>query len=229
MSEDHNEKSPAVVGTMPTIRLFPLPDHVFLPDLPTPYRVFEPRYKQLIEDLLKLPENERWIAIPCIDDPVSPGFCPISTVGKVVEIQDEDQGVYNILVRGVFRAKLTEISSQHPYRLARVRPWPDLGYVDQSLVSKRFATIFQMVLTLNGFMPDTVRVVTQALRGSPDRSTLAYRLGSIFLSQTDLRLRLLEARNLEDRLAILEDALASVLAAAHHASSSETSVQHIEA
>ena len=39
--------APEVVG------LFPLADHVFLPGFPSPYRVFERRYRELVEDLLK--------------------------------------------------------------------------------------------------------------------------------------------------------------------------------
>ncbi len=41
-------------GLPRSVPVFPLPDHVFLPGVPVPYRIFEPRYRALVRDLLKL-------------------------------------------------------------------------------------------------------------------------------------------------------------------------------
>ena len=38
-----------------SIPIFPLPDHVLLPAIPTAYRIFEPRYRALVVDLQSQP------------------------------------------------------------------------------------------------------------------------------------------------------------------------------
>ena len=55
MARDIEQSS--VIQTLPNeVPLFPLPDHVFLPSIQAPYRVFEPRYRALVDALL---ERER--------------------------------------------------------------------------------------------------------------------------------------------------------------------------
>ena len=47
------------------VPLFPLPDHALLIGVPASYRVFEPRYRALVDDLLGIDDHEqRWLAIP---------------------------------------------------------------------------------------------------------------------------------------------------------------------
>lgn len=61
--------------------LFPLPGHVLLPGLAVPFRIFEPRYRALVRDLLAVRAERRWLAVPCLapgSDPAAdaPPFLP---------------------------------------------------------------------------------------------------------------------------------------------------------
>lgn len=208
-------------GEIPgSVRLFPLPDHVFLPDLPTPYRVFEPRYERLVEDLLELPQEDRWVGIPRLASgwqaayEGSPAIEPVATVGRLVGATRTDDGHYLVVVRGMIRALLTEVPSDRPYRRARLSPFSDAGASDEDRAAARFRTLRALFAALRPLLDDAVEPIAEAVRDAPDLSTAVYRLGSVFVVDADARQRLLEGRSLDERMAIVEEALAVALGVA---------------
>lgn len=200
------------------VSLFPLPEHVLLPDLPTPYRVFEPRYRQLITDLLELPEDERWIAIPKLAGHLEEGagseptFEPIATVGRLTSITSQPDGNFDIVVRGVSPAWLTEVAIDKPYRVAEVTPLPDVADAEEEVVARRYLTVLQIVSSITAYVEQAAKEIYEVIDSAPDRTTSVYRLASIFLHDIEWRQKFLESRSLERRLEILEDALSIVLA-----------------
>lgn len=200
------------------VPLFPLPDHIFLPDLPTPYYVIEEPERQLIEDLLEQPEELRWLSIPRLSTRTSDTrhdtlpFEPVATVGQVVHVLDLSAGHYHIVVRGVFRARLTELPSDKPYRMAFVEPWCDQEGVHEEALMLGDTDLPQLLASLAHQLGDAFTGIADAVRSSPDLSTAIYRLGAIFVLDLGWRQRLLEARQVGERLAIVEDALAATLA-----------------
>ena len=116
---------------LPTeVPLFPLPDHVLLPKVPAPYRVFEPRYRALVEHLLEQPEDHRWLSVPRLapgwksDYHGQPPIHQVATLGRITTCEALAGGHYFILVEGVARIQLTESVSKHPFRTARVQVLP---------------------------------------------------------------------------------------------------------
>jgi hypothetical protein len=208
------------MGIPDYVALFPLPEHVFLPDTPSGYRVFEPRYVQLIEDLLALDEGRRWIAIPKLaegwqkDYEGSPDFHAVATIGLVEEIVREDDGSFQIVVHGLHRARLVEQPSGRLYRLANVFPWPEDDASDAEEIAQRYGTVLQILSSLQIYLEEAAQIVGDALRDTSDLSATVFRLAAVFIQGTDRRQRLLEARSLAVRLRILEDALAVILATA---------------
>lgn len=211
-------------GELPEkVRLFPLPDHVLLPDLPSPYRVFEPRYLQLISDLKELPESERWIAMPRLapgwkeDYEGAPAFLRIATIGRVTELTVDEDGFDHIVVKGVERVRLYELPSDRLYRVARVALCPDYSEVDHDELRLHSNTIAQLVASLSPYLDENAQSLSGALEDAKDLDMMVYRLASIFLPNPDLRQRFLETRRLDLRLALLEDVMAATLALAHEA------------
>src|SRR5512139_2245554 len=106
-------------GELPrSVPLFPLPDHVFLPGVPAPYRIFEPRYRALVRDLLKLPPAERLLAIPRLSPgwrpeeyDGAPAFDPVATIGQVIHCAPLPDGEFHIVVQGISRVLLKEVPS----------------------------------------------------------------------------------------------------------------------
>jgi Lon protease-like protein len=202
-------------------RLFPLPDHVLLPGLPSPYRVFEPRYRQLVTDLKELPAEDRWIAMPRLapgwqkDYEGAPELERVTTIGLVIEMSVDEEGLDLLTVLGVKRVKIQELPSDRLYRVARVTPYPDLAPVDGSEITRRFETVFQLVSSLGPYIDSSSKVLVEAIAPTSDISRAVYQLGSLFLPDPDWRQRFLETRRIHQRLALLEEVLAATLALAH--------------
>jgi Lon protease-like protein len=89
--------------------IFPLPGTVFFPHTLLPLHVFEPRYRQLAEDVLR---SHLHIGIVCIDDARSDvavrGVARVSGVGRVVHHERLADGRYHMLLQGIARAELVE-------------------------------------------------------------------------------------------------------------------------
>lgn len=110
------------------VPIFPLPGTVFFPQTDLPLHLFEPRYRQMAEDA------ERWeqriaVVLLCGDWQKryrgSPDFEPIGTVGAVESLTRLPDGCFDLKLRGLYRARLEEIPSEHAYRVARAVPLPE--------------------------------------------------------------------------------------------------------
>jgi uncharacterized protein len=115
--------------------LFPLSDTVLLPHAILPLHIFEPRYCQMIDDCL---DQAGQVAMatyeggPCgngsfdddeLDRPVE--IRPFVCVGQIVQHEGLPDGRHNILLHGVCRARIIEISEpddERMYLLAELEP-----------------------------------------------------------------------------------------------------------
>jgi Lon protease-like protein len=90
-------------------RLFPLPDLIMFPHVMQPLHVFEPRYRELLNDAL----NSDGLIAMCMlapgwedDYEGRPPLLPHACLGKVVTYQRTDNGEYNILLLGMRRIRI---------------------------------------------------------------------------------------------------------------------------
>jgi Lon protease-like protein len=119
-----------------TARLFPLPNLVLFPHVVQPLHVFEPRYRAMTADALA---GDRLMALALLmpgwedDYDGRPAVHPVACLGRVVADQLLQDGRYNLLVRGVSRARLhEELPTDKAYRTARAElladgPLPSLA------------------------------------------------------------------------------------------------------
>ncbi len=113
-------------GPLPAlVPVFPLPGVVLFPRQILPLHIFEPRYRQMVRDVLA---GARLMAIALL----KPGFeeqyftkhAPVHSVvcvGKIVRHEPLEDGKCNILLHGAVRAEIIEECCERPYRRARVR------------------------------------------------------------------------------------------------------------
>src|SRR4051812_28559066 len=107
---------------LPHLPIFPLPGAVLLPHSLVPLHIFEPRYRKMTRDCV---EGLRMMALANIPDEIAaaeepPRVLPIVGVGILARVEDLPDGRYNIVLRGVVRARiLEELPSGEPYRLGR--------------------------------------------------------------------------------------------------------------
>ena len=100
----------------PRIPVFPLPGAVLMPRAKLPLHIFEPRYLQMMEDVLKT--DHRLIGMI---QPEGDGLATIGCAGRVIAFSESDDGRLMISLRAVSRFRLTEIEEGFaPYLQANI-------------------------------------------------------------------------------------------------------------
>ncbi|MEN6405225.1 MAG: LON peptidase substrate-binding domain-containing protein [Thermoguttaceae bacterium] len=106
------------------VRLFPLPNLVLFPHVMQPLRVFEPRYRELLENALA---DDRLIAMAMLTPGWEanyegrPSLYSMACLGHITTYHRLADGTYNVLLLGVRRARLVrEIKPLHRFREAMV-------------------------------------------------------------------------------------------------------------
>ncbi|MHC5003387.1 MAG: LON peptidase substrate-binding domain-containing protein [Planctomycetota bacterium] len=109
--------------------LFPLPGAVLLPHAVQPLHVYEPRYRQMVEDSL---DQSGQIAMACFagsdwkhEYHGCPSLRPAVCIGQIVNHERLADGRLNLLLHGVCRAVIKEMiepDEDRMYRMARLLP-----------------------------------------------------------------------------------------------------------
>ena len=104
-----------------------LPNVAFFPQALMPLHIFEPRYRQMLKEVLA---TNRLFAVTGLDpklvdlpDQFEPP-CRVASVGIVRACQKNANGTSNLLLQGLCRVELLAIITDEPYRRIRVRPLP---------------------------------------------------------------------------------------------------------
>jgi len=106
------------------ISVFPLPNVVFFPHTRLPLHVFEPRYFQMIREAL---ETHRLIGMFLLkpgwqeDYYGNPPIYSIGCAGELLHVDPLPEQRYNIVLRGLYRARALETVQEYPYRKVRVQ------------------------------------------------------------------------------------------------------------
>ncbi len=110
--------------------LFPLPNIVFFPQTRLPLHVFEPRYRQMVTDVLESDQRFGIVLLRAgweaeyFGAPAVHGFGTLGTIEQAVPLED---GRFNIVVRGDIRFRILDEVSRVPYRTARVVVEPEIA------------------------------------------------------------------------------------------------------
>jgi hypothetical protein len=125
MDEPSDTTSTRPPHALPVVPLFPLPEFFLFPRTVMPLRIFEPRYQQMVEDLLDtsgrlvigavVPGHERELM-------GAPPVHPVAGLGEIVKHEHLPNGHYVIMVMGLQRVRLSEVPSTRLYRKVEVEP-----------------------------------------------------------------------------------------------------------
>ena len=132
------------MSTVPErLPLFPL-GMVLLPGLLLPLHVFEERYRDLVRDLLELPEPERRFGVVAIREGRevgADGVTALHEVGCVAQLRRVtpfDDGRFEIVATGSDRFRLTGLADGASYATGLVELLPDeLGQPDEAALLDR--------------------------------------------------------------------------------------------
>ena len=150
------------------VRLFPLPNLVLFPHVMQPLHVFEPRYRDLLEDAL---EGDRLIAMAILqpgwesDYEGRPPLYPIACLGRVTTHHRLEDGTYNVLLLGLRRVRLLrELEPIRSYREAEVEICEDYNPPQtatiRGLLHRRLRDAFLKIVPM---MPEAQEQLDQLL------------------------------------------------------------------
>jgi uncharacterized protein len=112
------------------VRLFPLPNLVMFPNVVNALHIFEPRYREMLEDALA---GDQLIAMARLqpgweqDYEGRPPIFPVVCIGRVAAHAKLNDGRYNILLHGMKRASIVrEFPPEHSFRMAEVAVLEDV-------------------------------------------------------------------------------------------------------
>jgi Lon protease-like protein len=102
-----------------TIPIFPLPRALLLPRVELPLNIFEPRYLQMIDDVLR---GDRVIGMIQPNEQTegaekNPALYPVGCAGRLTQFTETGDGRYQVVLTGISRFRLREeVSAGSPYR-----------------------------------------------------------------------------------------------------------------
>ena len=112
----------------PTIPIFPLPNVVLFPNVFLPLHIFEPRYRQMVDDALN---GDRIIGMVLLrsgwerDYEGRPPVYPIGCAGVITHAERLPDGRFNIVLRGMEKFRVSGEETGRLYRLAYVVAIPE--------------------------------------------------------------------------------------------------------
>lgn len=110
-----------------TIPVFPLAGALLLPGGRMPLNIFEPRYLQLVDEIIGGPRLIGMVQ-PALDgalrDDGAPEICEIGCIGRITSFAETGDGRYLISLQGVCRFRVVqELGVKTPFRQCRIMPF----------------------------------------------------------------------------------------------------------
>jgi Lon protease-like protein len=195
---------------MAVMPMFPL-GMTLLPGALLPLHVFEPRYRQMVYDILSDDVNPPEFGVTMIERGHEVGGgdarAEVGTVARIVDMQVTPDGRYAVVAVGTERLRVNSWLPDDPYPLADVDVWPDEDDPDPvpaaeiAALHRRVREINDLVRSLGDEAPPPDAEI------SDDPRMAVYHLGSLSpLGPVD-RHRMLLAPGLAERVQVLLAAL----------------------
>jgi Lon protease-like protein len=188
-----------------------LPDCTLFPQGGLPLFIFEPRYRQMLQEAL---EGNCLFAIGrrIGEETPKPGDCVanIGTLGLIRASRQQEDGTSQLLLHGVMRVRFGEWHDDKPYPCATIEPSPPRFLPDRQAAAA--------MKTLRGAVEDATKSLSAEVRNSIlallDRASEPVLMTDIvcqqFVHDPDLRQRLLEMDSAGERIQVLCEFLGKV-------------------
>jgi hypothetical protein len=217
------DRRAALARACAALKVFPLHGAAILPGTPTPFHIFEPRYRALVGDVLA---GDRILAVPTLlsksgATQAQPPLRPVCGAGFVEAEQRLPDGRYDIVVRGVARVKLVEELplAEGGYRRFRAEilddVWPEGG---ARALSAEVEALRQIVFDLSRRLPDESGApqLAEAVAQMKDPSAITDLITAAAVSDPATRQRVLETLDVSRRLEMVLEEVAGVVLVLSH-------------
>ena len=194
--------------------IFPLPNVVFFPKIFLPLHIFEPRYKQMIEEAL---QRERHVGLILLQEGWqtdyfgSPPVHRIGCMGKIETYEKLPQGRFNVLLHGLHRFEILKFLKEKPYRLAQVRLLDDSPFrlEPRDQVRLRDALLERFVIYLTDVLG--MELQEERLDRAAPLETVVNQVAAVLDIPVQKKQTLLEIMAMENRLAEVKNIVESSL------------------
>ena len=195
--------------TLPNeVPVMTLPNVAFFPQALMPLHIFEPRYRQMLRDVLA---SNRLFAVAGLDPNRlgEPGRSEpphrIAAVGIIRACQKSDDGTSNLLLQGICRVEITHIVADEPYRRIRVRALasqPGASAHDNELLRTELARLLALKFRLAATGAGEMAVFLKTVE---DPETFVDIAAFSLCENARLKQKLLETLNVHRRLVIFRE------------------------
>lgn len=176
-----------------------LPNAILFPQALLPLYIFESKYRAMLRDAL---EGDRMFVIAlakcaCGNAPLAPHT--VAGLGLIRACTDNPDGTSNLILQGLARVRLLEISAERPYRQARIAPIRSVnttGIDVEALMLK----VLEMAVAAAESIPGMPAQISEFLGKLDDPDTLSDIVSSTMVSDLESRQRLLETADVRKRL-----------------------------
>jgi ATP-dependent Lon protease len=199
---------PRAGGPVPEqVPILPLRDTVLFPLSALPLGAGRESSVRLLEDVIR---GGRLIGVftqrdPATEDPLEADLHQTGTLATVHKVLKQPDGTVRLVVQGLHRIRIVEMTQARPYLVARVAEVPEVsppaGDLESEALARNAVTLFRQVVELSPMLPDELATVVQNVT-QPDR------LGDLIAATlpaltTQVKQELLETPDVKARLARL--------------------------
>lgn len=181
-----------------------LPDCTLFPHGGLPLRIFEPRYRRMLEEALS---GSCFFAVARLtgEETDDPAECtsPVGTIGLIRASRELDDGTSNLLLHGVIRVRFNEWLEGVDYPAARIAPIPAMFEPESQAPAALEALQEASEAALEQFdqeVQDAFRSMTESI---DDPAILADVIAQQFVHEPDERHELLAMDSVAERIAWL--------------------------
>ena len=198
------------------IPIFPLPDVVLFPHTMLPLHIFEPRYRQMVQECLACDKRLAMGLLKAGWEKDYYGRPPIHTVagaGEIVQHEELSDGRFNILVRGTMRIGITaELPPDLPYRVVRARPLADRYTGERpEVLALRVDSLKVLYFRILAEAQKGQAEMAKIFSGVKDPGIIVDRIAAAVIADTEARQRVLECVEVPARLSVVQDYLVEAL------------------
>lgn len=197
-----------------SVAVFPLPRAVLFPHTRLPLRIFEPRYRAMMADVLASKAHLMVVAQLQpgweSDYEGQPPICRVAGIGRIERSEHNADGTYHIELLGLARVALDELPlGDKPYRRARATQLHDAPSREapaHTELAALYALAAQVVGSLRARQPG-FRLIAAA---DDPPSAMIDKISDQFIGDPAERQRLLETLNPRERLKHLSSLIAQL-------------------
>src|ERR1700675_3356307 len=155
-----NTSDRAEAGRLPlSLALLPLRDTVLFPQSILPLAAGRAASLKLIEEAAR---GDRTIGVitqrdPAAEEPGEPDLHRIGTVATIHKVVKQPDGTLRLVVQGLRRFRILELTQTRPYLLARVEEMDEVaaaGDLETEALVRNATTLFRQIVELSPLLPD---------------------------------------------------------------------------